>query len=68
MGWAHATRDLGNASNADLAAMHDATETLMNHERQISPRVMTDLCLIREETGLELRKRCRLPMDKALEG
>jgi hypothetical protein len=55
--WAHATRDLSKASEADLTAMHDAAKLLMEHERRISPRVITELCLIREETRAELRKR-----------
>jgi hypothetical protein len=57
MGWPHATRDLSNASDADLAAMREAAKLLMDHERYINPRVVTDLCLIREETDTELRKR-----------
>jgi hypothetical protein len=57
MGWAHATRELSNASDAELAVMNDAARVLMDHQRRISPRVMTELCLIREETGAEMRKR-----------
>ena len=30
---------------------------LVEHERRISPRVLTDLCLIREETTAELGSR-----------
>ncbi|MGO9277564.1 MAG: hypothetical protein ACLP3Q_08530 [Streptosporangiaceae bacterium] len=65
MGWAHVTRDLGKAKDVDLAAMHDAAKLLMQHERRISPRVVTELCLIREETDAELRKRVRSPGDVA---
>jgi hypothetical protein len=64
MAWAHATRDLSKASDVDLTAMHDAAKLLMEHERRISPRVITELCLIREETRAELRKRVALPRDE----
>lgn len=65
MGWAHATRNLSKASDTDLIAMHDAAKLLMEHERRISPRAMTELCLIREETGAELLERARLVSDKS---
>jgi hypothetical protein len=61
MGWAHATRGLGRLGEADLTAMHDAAKLLMEHQRHINPRVMTELCLIREETSAELCKRLRIP-------
>jgi hypothetical protein len=61
MAWAHATRDLSKASDADLAAMHDAAKLLMEYERRIAPRVITELCLIREEAGVELQKRHYAP-------
>ena len=59
MGWARATRDLSEASDVELAALHEAAKLLMAHQRRISPRVMTELCLIREETDAELRKRAQ---------
>jgi hypothetical protein len=37
--------------------MRDAAQLLIDHERQLNPRVLTDLCLIREETSAELRRR-----------
>jgi hypothetical protein len=66
MSWARATRDLSGASDADLTAMHDAANLLMNHQRRINPRVATELCLIREETSAALRKRVRLPTEERL--
>jgi hypothetical protein len=32
---------------------------LVEHERRISPRVLSDLCLIREEAAAELGSRAR---------
>jgi len=55
--WQRATRSLKYAGAEDLANMRDAAQLLMDHERQINPRVLTDLCLIREETSAELRRR-----------
>jgi len=63
--WAHATRDLSKASDADLTAMHNAADALMKHQRSISPRVLTELCLIREETFFELQKRTQATRDKS---
>jgi hypothetical protein len=57
MGWAHATRNLSKASYADLTAIHDAAKLLMDHERRVTPQVLTELCLISEETEAELNKR-----------
>jgi hypothetical protein len=37
--------------------MRDAAQLLVDYERLINPRVLTDLCLIREETSAELRRR-----------
>jgi len=59
MTWPHATRALRNADADELAAIRDAAALLIEHERNISPRVLTDLCLIREEATAELRKRVR---------
>jgi hypothetical protein len=66
MSWAHATRNLSKASDTDLIAMRDAAKLLMDHQRRISPTVLTELCLIREETCLELRKRSQLLPEMAL--
>ena len=52
-----ATRDLKRATPGELAALRDAATVLIEHDRQISPRVLTDLCLIREESAAELRSR-----------
>lgn len=57
MSWQRATRSLKHAGAEDLASMRDAAQLLIDHERQINPRVLTDLCLIREETSAELRRR-----------
>jgi hypothetical protein len=37
--------------------MRDAARLLMEHQRRISPRVLTELCLIQEEAEAELYKR-----------
>lgn len=55
MGWAHATRNLNHASTDTLLRLRDAAAVLIEHDRQISPRVMTDLLLIREETTAALQ-------------
>jgi hypothetical protein len=55
--WQRATRSLKRAGVEDLTNMRDAAQLLIDHERQINPRVLTDLCLIREETSAELRRR-----------
>jgi len=55
--WQRATRSLKAADAEDLANMRDAAQLLIGHERLINPRVLTDLCLIREETSAELRRR-----------
>jgi hypothetical protein len=67
MAWARATRNLSQASDADLTAMRDAAKLLMDHERRISPRVLTELCLIREETGAELHKHVDMGRDGAID-
>jgi hypothetical protein len=68
MGWAHATRGLSKASDADLTAMHEAAKLLIEHEHHISPPVLTELCLIREETNGELRKRARSAPSEIVNG
>jgi len=55
--WQRATRSLKAAGANDLANMRDAGQLLIDHERLINPRVLTDRCLIREETSAELRRR-----------
>ena len=52
-----ATRDLKHATTEELAAIKDAATVLTEHERRISPRVVTDLCLIREEVTAQLGAR-----------
>lgn len=52
-----ATRDLKRATPEELTALRDAATVLIEHDRLISPRVLTDLCLIREESAAELRSR-----------
>jgi hypothetical protein len=52
-----ATRDLKHATTEELAAIRDAATVLAEHERRISPRVLTDVCLIREEATAELGSR-----------
>jgi hypothetical protein len=52
-----ATRNLKHATPEELAAIRDAAAVLVEHERRISPRVLTDLCLIREEATAELGSR-----------
>jgi hypothetical protein len=59
MGLAHATRDLRRASEEQLTVMRDAAALLMEHQRRISPRALTELCLIREEAAAELSHRIR---------
>jgi hypothetical protein len=55
----HATRALSNTDADNLTAIRDAATVLIEHEQNISPRILTDLCLIREETTAELHKRIR---------
>ena len=57
MSWQRATRSLKAAGAKDLSNMRDAAQLLIDHERLINPRVLTDLCLIREETSAEQRRR-----------
>jgi len=49
MGRTHATRNLKHASSDTLEKLRDASAVLVAHEHQISPHLMTDLLLIREE-------------------
>ena len=42
---------------AQLNAMQDAAAVLLEHDRHISPDVITVLCQIREETTAELKAR-----------
>ena len=57
MTWPRATRSLKHADAGQLTAMQDAAAVLLEHERRISPDVITVLCQIREETAAELNSR-----------
>ena len=57
MTWPRATRNLKHADAGQLTAMLDAAAVLLEHERHISPDVITALCQIREETAAELKAR-----------
>ncbi len=54
MTWPRATRNLKRTDACQLTAMLDAAAVLLEHERHISPDVITALCQIREETAAEL--------------
>jgi hypothetical protein len=57
MTWPRATRNLKHADAGQLTAMRDAAAVLLEHERHISPDVITTLCQIREESAAELKAR-----------
>ena len=57
MTWPRATRNLKYADVGQLTAMQDAAAALHEHERHVSPNVLTALCQIREETAAELKAR-----------
>jgi hypothetical protein len=57
MTWPRATRNLKHTDAGQLTAMQDAAAMLLEHERHISPDVITVLCQIREETAAELKAR-----------
>ncbi len=57
MTWPRATRNLKDTDAGQLIAMQDAAAVLLEHERHISPDVITVLCQIREETAAELKAR-----------
>jgi len=57
MTWPRATRNLKHTDAGQLTAMQDAAAVLLDHERHISPDVITALCQIREETAAELKAR-----------
>jgi hypothetical protein len=57
MTWPRATRNLKRTDAGQLTAMLDAAAVLLEHERHISPDVITALCQIREETAAELKAR-----------
>ena len=57
MTWPRATRNLKHADAGQLTAMQDAAAVLLEHERHVSPDVITVLCQIREETAAELKAR-----------
>ena len=55
--WPRATRNLKHADAGQLTAMRDAAAVLLEHERHVSPDVITVLCQIREEAAAELKAR-----------
>jgi hypothetical protein len=57
MTWRRATRNLKHTDAGQLTAMQDAAAVLLEHERHVSPDVITALCQIREETAAELKAR-----------
>jgi hypothetical protein len=57
MTWPRATRNLKHGDAGQLTVMQDAAAALLEHERLISPDVITVLCQIREETATELKAR-----------
>jgi hypothetical protein len=57
MTWPRATRNLKGTDAGQLTAMQDAAAVLLEHERHISPDVITALCQIRAETAAELEAR-----------
>ena len=57
MTWPRATRSLKHAEAGQLTAIQDAAAVLLEHERHISPDVITVLYQIREETAAELSSR-----------
>jgi hypothetical protein len=57
MTWPRATRNLKHGDAGHLIAMRDAAAVLLEHERHVSPDVITVLCQIREETPAELNAR-----------
>jgi hypothetical protein len=57
MTWPCATRNLKHADAGQLTAMQDAAAVLLEHERHISPDVITAICQIGEETAAELKAR-----------
>ena len=59
MTWPRATRNLKHADAGQLAMMQDAAAALLEHERYVSPDVLTALCQIREEAAAELKARER---------
>jgi hypothetical protein len=64
MTWPRATRNLKAADAGHLTAMRDAAAVLLEHERHISPDVITVLCQIREETVAELNARQKTSADQ----
>jgi nucleoside-diphosphate kinase len=63
MGRTHATRNLKHASSDTLEKLRDASAVLVAHEHQISPHLMTDLLLIREETTAALHDLAHVGID-----
>jgi hypothetical protein len=46
--------------------MRDAAALLLDHEHHLNPRIVTDLCLIREQCTAELTSRAANPADPYL--
>jgi hypothetical protein len=59
-----ATRNLKHTDAGQLTVMQDAAAVLLEHERHISPHVVTALCQIREETAAELKARQEASADQ----
>jgi len=64
MTWPRATRNLKHADAGQLTAMRDAAAVLLEHDRHVSPDVITVLCQIREETAAELKGRQEASADQ----
>jgi cytoplasmic iron level regulating protein YaaA (DUF328/UPF0246 family) len=64
MTWPRATRNLKRTDAGQLTTMLDAAAVLLEHERHISPDVITSLCQIREETAAELKARQEASADQ----
>ena len=64
MTWPRATRNLKHADEGQLTVMRDAAAVLLEHERHVSPDVITVLCQIREETAAELKARQETSADQ----
>jgi hypothetical protein len=50
-------RDLVHTTGKQLGDMRDALAVLLDHEHHINPRVVTDLCVMREQITAELERR-----------
>ena len=59
-------RDLKHMTDKQLGEMRDTAALLPDHEHHLNPRVVTDLCLIREQCAAELTRRATTPADPHL--